>query len=40
MRRRKISWEGSGSQALAQLSTHYFGGTEPGPEVATGERAG
>jgi branched-chain amino acid transport system ATP-binding protein len=30
LRRRKISWDGTGSEALAQLSTHYFGGTEPG----------
>jgi branched-chain amino acid transport system ATP-binding protein len=42
LRRRKISWDGTGSEALAQLSTHYFGGTGPGPdpEVATGGESG
>jgi branched-chain amino acid transport system ATP-binding protein len=29
LRRREISWQGTGSEAQAQLSAHYFGGGEP-----------
>ena len=39
MRRRVIAWDGTASQAQAQLPAHYFGATEPEPDhkVATAE---
>jgi branched-chain amino acid transport system ATP-binding protein len=40
LRRREISWQGTGSEARTQLSAHYFGGSDPAVDGVKSGRAG